>query len=102
MFLKPLSYGSHARSFMARTWAHGKVMASKADGLLRQGMHVYGAIKPIVQEAASAYGGARTQQALGNVDRTISKGYQQYKSARSDVVKGAALADRLASQIGGF
>ena len=70
--------------------------------MLRQGLHVYGAIKPIVQEAAGAYGGARTQQALGNVDRTISKGYHQYKPARSDVVKGGALADRLASQIGGF
>ena len=87
---------------MARTWAHGKVMASKANGLMRQGMQVYGAIKPIVQEAATAYGGGRTQQALGTADKYISKGYQQYKSARSDVVKGAALADRLASQIGGF
>ena len=102
MFLKPLSYGSHARSFMARTWAHGKVMASKADGLLRQGMQVYGAIKPIVQEAAGAYGGAKTHQALGTADKYISRGYQQYKAARGDVVKGAALADRLASQIGGF
>ena len=87
---------------MARTWAHGKVMASKADGLLRQGMHVYGAIKPIAQEAATALGNARTQQALGTADKYISKGYQQYKSTRGDVVKGAALADRLASQIGGF
>ncbi len=87
---------------MAKTWGHGKFMASKIDGLMRQGMDIYGAVKPIAQEAAQAYGGARTQQALTNIDRGVSQAAQRYGAAKGGVVKGAALAEKLAGSIGGY
>ena len=102
MFTKPLSYYSASRGFLAKTWGHGKFMASKIDGILRQGMDIYGAVKPIAQEAAAAYGGSRTKQALTNIDRGVSQAAQHYGAAKGGVVKGAALAEKLASSIGGY
>ena len=102
MFVKPLNYYSASRGFLAKTWGHGKFMASKIDGLMRHGMDIYGAVKPIAQEAAHAYGGARAQQALTNVDRGVSQAAQRYGAAKGGVVKGAALAEKLAGSIGGY
>ena len=49
MFIKPLSYYSTSRGFLNKAWGHGKFMASKIDGIMRQGMDIYGAVKPIAQ-----------------------------------------------------
>ena len=102
MFSKPLSYYSASRGFLAKTWGHGKFMASKIDGIIRQGMDIYGAVKPIAQEAASAYGGSRTKQALTNIDRGVSQAAQRYQGARSQASQAGALAERLAGAIGGY
>ncbi len=102
MFIKPHNYYSASRGFLAKTWGHGKFMASKIDGLLRHGMEIYGAVKPIAQEAAQAYGGTKTQQALAHVDRNVSRAAQGYGAAKGGVVKGAALAEKLAGSIGGY
>ena len=102
MFIKPLSYYSASKGFLAKSWGHGKFMASKIDGILRQGMEIYGAVKPIAQEAATAYGGAKTKQALANIDRGVSRASQRYEGARSQVNQAGALAERLAGAIGGY
>ena len=102
MFIKPLNYYSTTRGFLSKAYGHGKVMASKLDSILKQGMDIYGAVKPIAQEAASAYGGARTQQALSVVDKNIAKGAKMYQGYRSEAIKGAALAERLGNAIGGY
>ena len=102
MLVKPLNYYSASRGFLANTWGHGKFMASKIDSIVRQGMSIYGAVKPIAQEAANAYGGARARQALTNIDRGVSQAAQHYGAAKGGVVKGAALAEKLAGSIGGY
>ena len=102
MFIKPMSYYSTSRSFLHKAWGHGKFMASKVDGILRQGMEIYGAVRPIAQEAAQAYGSAKTKQALTNIDRGVSQASQRYQGARSQVNQAGALAERLAGVIGGY
>ena len=102
MFVKPLSYYSASRGFLAKTWGHGKFMASRIDGLLRHGMDIYGAVKPIAQEAAAAYGGTKARQALGNIDRGVSHASQRYDMAKGGVARGVALAEKLANSIGGY
>ncbi len=101
MFIKPQKYISASRDFLTKSWGHGKFMASKIDSIVRQGMNIYGAVAPIAQEVASAYGGGRTKQALANVDRGVSRVSQQYQGARAEVSEGAALAEKLGSAIGG-
>ena len=102
MFIKPMSYYSTSRGFLAKTWGHGKFMASKIDGILRQGMDIYGAVKPIAQEAAQMYGGSRARQALTNIDKGVSQAAQRYQGARDQATKGGALVERLAGAIGGY
>ena len=102
MFVKPLSYYSASRGFLAKTWGHGKFMASKTDGILRHGMDIYGAVKPIAQEAAAAYGGTKARQAMSSIDRGVSHATQRYDLAKGGVVKGVALAEKLATSIGGY
>ena len=102
MLIKPLNYYSTSRGFLNKAWGHGKVMASKIDSFVRQGMDIYGAVKPIAQEAAQAFGGARANQAIANVDRNISKAGRLYQGARDQAGHGAAIVDRLAGAIGGY
>ena len=102
MFIKPLSYYSASKNFLTKSWGHGKFMASKIDGILRQGMEIYGAVKPIAQEAAQAYGGARTKQALTNIDRGVSQAAQRYEGARAKTSEAGALVERLSGAIGGY
>jgi hypothetical protein len=78
MFIKQLKHLSSSRGFLAKTWGHGKFMASKIDSIVRQGMDIYGAVKPIAQEIAGAYGGAKARQALTNIDHGVSKANQRY------------------------
>ena len=99
MFIKPLSYYSTSRGFLKQAWGHGKFMASKIDGILRQGMDIYGAVKPIAQEAAQMYGGSQT---LAKIDRGVSQAAQRYQGARQQAMQGSALVDRLAGAIGGY
>ena len=77
MFIKPMSYYSTSRGFLAKTWGHGKFMASKIDGILRQGMDIYGAVKPIAQEAAQMHRGSRARQVLTNIDKGVSQAAQR-------------------------
>ena len=102
MFVKPMSYHSTSRGFLAKSWCHGKFMATKIDGLLRQGMGLYGAIKPIADEAVQMYGGSRARQALTNIDKGVSQAAQRYQGAREQATKGGALVERLAGAIGGY
>ena len=102
MFIKPLSYYSASKGFLTKSWGHGKFMASKIDGILRQGMEIYGAVKPIAQEAASAYGGAKAKQALTNVDRNIMGAAKQYQGIKSQVSQAGSLVERLSGAIGGY
>ena len=97
-----MSYYSTSRGFLAKTWGHGKFMASKIDGILRQGMDIYGAVKPIAQEAAQMYGGSRARQALTNIDKGVSQAAQRYQGAREQATQGSALVERLAGAIGGY
>ena len=99
MFIKPLNYYSTSRGFLNKAWGHGKFMASKIDGIMRQSMDIYGAVKPIAQEAAQAYGGAST---LAKMDKTVSRVSQRYQGARDQVTQGAALVDKVAGAIGGY
>ena len=87
---------------MTETWGHGKFMASKIDGILRQGMEIYGAVKPIAQEAATAFGGAQAKQALTNIDRNVSAAAQRYQGAKSQVTQAGSLVERLSGAIGGY
>ena len=102
MFIKPLNYYSASRGFLAKTWGHGKFMASTFDSIVRQGMDIYGAAKPIAQEIAGAYGGAKARQALTNVDSGVSKARQRYQGARDQVGQGGALVEKLSGAIGGY
>ena len=102
MFIKPLSYYSASKGFLAKTWGHGKFMASKIDGILRQGMEIYGAVKPIAHEAAAAYGGTKARQAVSSIDRGVSHASQRYDMAKGGVARGVALAEKLANSIGGY
>ena len=102
MFIKPLSYYSSSKKFLNKAWGHGKFLASKADSILRQGMEVYGAIKPIASEAAQMYGGTKAKQALPTIDRGISKASERYEGGKKQTSQGAALAERLAGAIGGY
>ena len=102
MFIKPMSYYSTSRGFLAKSWGHCKFMASKIDGILRQGMDIYGAVKPIAQEAAQMYGGSRARQALTNIDKGVSQAAQRYQGAREQATKGSALVERLAGATGGY
>ena len=99
MFIKPLSYYSTSRGFLNKAWGHGKFMASKIDGIVRQGMDIYGAVKPIAQQAAQMYGGSN---ALANIDKGVSKAAQRYQGARDQATQGAAIVERLAGAIGGY
>ena len=102
MFIKPLSYYSASKGFLTKSWGHGKFMASKIDGILRQGMEIYGAVKPIAQEAATAFGGARAQKALTNIDRSVSSAAQRYSGVKSQVAQAGSIVERLSGAIGGY
>ena len=102
MFIKPLNYYSTSRAFLNKAWGHGKFMASKVDGILRQGMEIYGAVKPIAEEAANLYGGTKARQAMTHLDRNVSKAVKQYSSVRDQATQGSAIVDRLANSIGGY
>ena len=84
-----MSYYSTSRGFLAKTWGH-------------HGMDIYGAVKPIAQEAAQMYGGSRARQALTNIDKGVSQAAQRYQGAREQATKGGALVERLAGAIGGY
>ena len=87
MFIKPLSYYSTSRGFLNKAWGHGKFMASKIDGLMRQGMDIYGAVKPIAQEAAQMYGGG--YGAIAKVDQAVAQATNRYKGVRAQATQGA-------------
>ena len=99
MFIKPLSYYSTSRGFLNKAWGHGKFMASKIDGIMRQSMDIYGAVKPIAQEAAQMYGGGAH---LAKVDQAVSQAANRYKGVRAQATQGAQIVDRLAGAIGGY
>ena len=101
MFIKPLSYSSASKGFLAKSWGHGKFMASKIDGIMRQGMEIYGAVKPIAQEAIQMYGGVKARQELTNIDKGVSQAAQRYQGAREHASEGSALVERLAGAFGG-
>ena len=102
MFIKPLSYYSTSKGFLAKSWGHGKFMASKIDGIMRQGMEIYGAVKPIAQEAAAAYGGAGAKQAIKNIDRSVSSASQRYSGVKTQVAQAGSIVERLSGAIGGY
>ena len=100
MFIKPLNYYSTSRGFLNKAWGHGKFMASKIDGIMRQGMDIYGAVKPIMQEAAQAAGTGHGT--LSKVDRVVSQASNRYQGVRTQATQGAQIVDRLAGAIGGY
>ena len=100
MFIKPLSYYSTSRGFLNKAWGHGKFMASKVDSIMRQGMEIYGAVKPIAQEAAQMYGGGHG--AIAKVDQAVSQATNRYKGVRAQATQGSQIVDRLAGAIGGY
>jgi hypothetical protein len=102
MFIKQLNHLQSSRGFLAKTWGHGKFMASKIDSIIRQGMNIYGAVKPVAQEIAGAYGGAKARQALTNIDQGVSKASQRYQGARDKAAQGGALVEKLSGAIGGY
>ena len=102
MFVKPLNYLSTSRRFMGNAWGHGKFMASKFDSVMRQGMNVYSAVKPIVAEAAQMYGSTSTKRALNNIDRSVDQASQRYQGVRDQASKGSSIVARLAGAIGGY
>ncbi len=46
--------------------------------------------------------GERARQTLTKIDRGVSQAAQHYGATKSGVVKGAALAEKLAGSIGGY
>ena len=77
-------------------------MASKIDSIMRQGMDIYGAIKPIAQDAAQAYGGSRAKKALSDIDRGVGRVAQIHKGAQQQASQASALVERLSGAIGGY
>ena len=63
-------------------------MVAKIDGILRQGMGLYGAIKPIADEAVQMYGGSIARKALTNIDKGVSQAAQRYQGARDQATQG--------------
>ena len=102
MHLKPYNYLRSSKQFLSKAWGHGKVLGAKLDGLIGQGAAMYGAVAPIVGEAAQRYGSAETQQALKTFHKGVGRHAERYQSIRDEAGRASELVDRLGSAIGGF
>ena len=76
-------------------------MASKIDGILRQSMDIYGAVKPIAQEAAQNVRGLQSQAGAHQYGQGGVTSCPAL-SGRTRPTKGGALVERLAGAIGEY
>ena len=102
MFQKPQQYMHRARSFLTTAAHRGRHLASAMDGAVQSGLTMYGAARPILQEAASRYASPGQQAALQTVNRGVDQAAAHYGRLRGEATHASGLLERLSGAIGGY
>ena len=102
MFLKPLTYAHHARTFLASAVHRGRHLASAFDDAVRTGYGVYKAARPILAEAANLYATPDQRQTMNRVASGVDQAATQYGRLRAEAQRAGSLVDRLSGSIGGY
>ena len=102
MFLKPLTYAHHARTFLASALHRGRHLASAFDSAVTQAHGVYKAARPILAEAANMYASPEQRQTMNRVASGVDQAASQYGRLRNEAHRASGLVERLSGSIGGY
>ena len=102
MFLKPLTYAHHARTFLASALHRGRHLASAFDDAVRTAHGAYKVAQPILAEAANLYSSPEQRQTMNRVASGVDQAASQYGRLRNEAHRASGLVERLSGSIGGY